>query len=113
MHKFVQELSKLIKDDKIDNYKIYHYTSQDYAKQANACFLMGAFCIIALGMDPETTWDLFEDYKGGFKPFRDATMGVCTYKCTILDCLQGLSYAIKLGWYDFDKFDCEEYEFYE
>ena len=37
----------------------------------------------------------------------------CSYKCTILDCLRGLEYAIKLGWYNFNSFDVKEYEFYE
>ncbi len=47
-----------------------------------------------------------------FVPFRDASKGVCTYKCTILDCLRGIEYAMKLGWFDFKKFDNLEYEHY-
>lgn len=35
------------------------------------------------------------------------------YKCTLLHCLQGLEWAIKLGWYQFKKFNVKEYEFYE
>ena len=31
----------------------------------------------------------------------------------ILDCLRGLDYAIKLGWFDYKKFDLNEYEHYE
>lgn len=31
----------------------------------------------------------------------------------ILDCLRGLHYAIKLGWFDYKKFDIAEYEHYE
>jgi cell division cycle 14 len=41
-------LEKLISDQQYSTYKIYHYTSLDYAKQANAAFLMGAFMIIIL-----------------------------------------------------------------
>jgi len=38
----------------------------------------------------------------------------CNFKnMQILDCLRGLSYAIKLGWFDFKKFDITEYEHYE
>lgn len=40
-------------------------------------------------------------------------MCACTYKCTILDCLRGLEYAIKLGWYDYKNFNLKEYEHYE
>ena len=30
----------------------------------------------------------------------------------ILDCLRGLQYAMKLGWFDYKKFDIAEYEHY-
>jgi hypothetical protein len=46
---------------------------------------MGAFCIIILGFTAEQAWNKFVDYKDEFKPFRDATMGVSTYKCTVED----------------------------
>ena len=48
-----------------------------------------------------------------FVPFRDASYGVCTYECTILDCLRGLEYGMKLGWFDFKKFNVTEYDHYE
>ena len=31
----------------------------------------------------------------------------------ILDCLRGLDYAIKLGWFDHKKFNLKEYEHFE
>jgi cell division cycle 14 len=34
-------------------------------------------------------------------------------KSKILDCLRGLEYAIKIGWYDVKNFNLREYEFYE
>ena len=74
---------------------------------------MGCFMIIVLGYNAEEAWNAFEGYKEEFKPFRDATMGVSTYKCTIEDCLHGLYYAMKLGWYDHHNFNYKEYEYYE
>lgn len=94
-------------------YKIYHYTSLKKEKQANAAFLMGAFMIIVLEFNAEQAWNIFGDYRQEFKPFRDATQGVSTYKCTVEDCLHGLYYAMKLGWYSFSDFDYKEYEHYE
>jgi len=41
--------------------------------------------IIILGLNAEEAWNMFGPYKTEFKPFRDATMGVSTYKCTIED----------------------------
>jgi len=46
-------------------------------------------------------------------PFRDAINGECTYNCTILDCLRGLEYAIKLKWYDHSSFNVKAYEEFE
>ena len=45
--------------------------------------------------------------------FRDAGYGDCSYKCSILDCLRGLSYAVKLGWFNFKTFDIKFYQHYE
>ena len=94
-------------------YKIYHYTSLDLEKQANAAYLMGAFMIISLGFNAQEAWKVFKESGMTFKPFRDAIMGESTYQCTIEDCLNGLYFAIKLGWYDYQSFDYKSYEKYE
>ena len=67
--------------------------------------------MITYGYTPEKAWKPFQ--KKSFKPFRDASYGICNYECTILDCLKGLSWAMKLGWFDFKKFNIAEYEHYE
>lgn len=41
--KYVSELEKLVSHPNYKKNKIYHYTSVDQAKAANAAFLMGAF----------------------------------------------------------------------
>jgi cell division cycle 14 len=96
-------------DSQYSNYKIYHYTSVDFAKQANAAFLMGCFMIIVLKRSAEDAWACFSSYQTKFVPFRDATMSTCSYKHTIIHSLLGLQYAIALGWYDYAKFDVQEY----
>lgn len=42
-YRFVTELEKLVSDNAYSKYLIYHYTSLDVAKRANAAYLMGAF----------------------------------------------------------------------
>ena len=96
-------------DSQYASYKIYHYTSLDYAKQANAAFLMGAFMIINLKKSAEEAWKVFAPYHTKFVPFRDATMGTCSYKCTVQDCLRGLEIGMRLGWYKYKDFDVQEY----
>ena len=85
----------------------------DYAKQANAACLMGCFMIINLKKTADEAWKVFQPYHTKFVPYRDATMGTCSYKCTVLDCLRGLEYAIKLGWYNYSTFNVQEYQHYE
>lgn len=66
---------------------------------------MGCFMIINLKKSADEAWKLFTPYHTKFVPFRDATMGTCTYKCLIGDCLRGLELAIRLGWYSYATFN--------
>ena len=113
VHLFCKELEKLMNDAQYQNYKIYHYTSLDYAKQSNSAFLMGAFMIIVLHKSADEAWQTFRPYHNKFIPYRDATMGNCAYRCTNLHCFQGLQYAMALGWYDYSSFDVQEYQHFE
>lgn len=74
---------------------------------------MGAFQILVLKRTAEEAWKYFKDAKLKFRAFRDASYIECSYKCTILDCLRGLEFAVKIGWFDIKKFDVRDYEFYE
>ncbi|CAD8164998.1 unnamed protein product [Paramecium octaurelia] len=112
-YRFVTELEKLLSDKSYQQYAIYHYTSLDSAKRANAAYLMGAFQVIILKYTADDAWKPFLNVKPAFQDFRDATYGQCNYKCTILHCLRGLEYAIKLKWFDVRRFNLRDYEFYE
>ena len=41
------------------------------------------------------------------------SFGVSVYTITILDCLRAIQRAKEAGFFDFDDFDCDEYEHYE
>lgn len=112
-YRFVSELEKLLNNKDYSKSKIIHYTSLDVAKRANAAYLMGAFQVITLSKTAIEAWAPFIEIEPPFKPFRDASYTNCSYQCTILDCLKGLEYAIKLGWFDYKTFNIKEYEFYE
>jgi len=62
VHLFCKELQKLVDNKEFKTKKIYHYTSLDYAKQANAAFLMGAFMIIILKKPATEAWNAFLSY---------------------------------------------------
>ena len=70
---------------------------------------MGCYMIVGMGKTADEAWKVFAPYHAKFVPFRDATMGTCSYKCTVLDCLRGFQLGIKLGWYDYKTFDVQEY----
>jgi len=114
-HRFCRELQKLLKSDSFQgSTRIYHYTkSTDFAKITNSTYLMCAFMIIILRMDAQQAFKHFKAYQPYLHHFRDASRGPCAYECTIQHCLQGLEWAINLGWYDFKTFNAREYEHYE
>jgi cell division cycle 14 len=113
MYRFVRELDKILKNPDYANHVIIHYTSTDSSKRANAAFLMGAYQLIILGRTAEEAINPFETIKPPLRPFRDASYSECSYELTLLDILNGLEYGIKLGWFNYSKFNVRDYEFYE
>lgn len=113
MYRFIKELDKIIRTPEYANHVIVHYTSSDSSKRANAAFLMGAYQVISLGRSAETAAESFSHIKPALRAFRDASYSECSYELTLLDLLNGLEYAIKLGWFDYRKFNVRDYEFYE
>lgn len=116
--KYVSELQKLLSDIKYRTSHLYHYTSLRPEKIANSAYLMCAYQVpsaikqvIVLGKTPEQAFKPFKNIN--FVDFRDASYGDCSYKCTILDCIRGLHYAIKIGWFNYKTFDIKSYQHYE
>jgi len=91
---------------------VIHYTSTDEEKRANAGFLMAAYQVICLRRSSDDAIGIFKNVES-FLNFRDASCGACHYECTITDCIKGIEYAIKLGWFDLNTFDLVSYEYYE
>lgn len=111
--RYCHELEKIIKDPQYKKNIIFHYTTTDSAKKANAAFLMGAFQLIVLKKTAEEALKPFSCISPAIRSFRDASYSECSYDLTHLDLLNGLEYAIKLGWFNYRKFNVKDYEFYE
>ena len=45
--------------------------------------------------------------------YRDASYGLCSYKCTLRSCLRGMEHAVRARLFDLNMFDLRAYEFYE
>lgn len=48
-----------------------------------------------------------------FIQFRDASFGMCLYQITLVDCLNAIYKGRLFNFFDFQNFDCVEYEHYE
>lgn len=112
--KYVIEVERLLNLKTKTSTILYHYTSTKPENVANSCLLICAFQVIIMGMSADEVWRTFSSrcslpitayIEAGYKP--------TDYKCTILDCLRGLEFAIKLGWFDIATFNIKEYTFYE
>eukprot|EP00357_Protocruzia_adherens_P026651 CAMPEP_0115017890 /NCGR_PEP_ID=MMETSP0216-20121206/28427_1 /TAXON_ID=223996 /ORGANISM="Protocruzia adherens, Strain Boccale" /LENGTH=630 /DNA_ID=CAMNT_0002388875 /DNA_START=99 /DNA_END=1991 /DNA_ORIENTATION=+ len=110
VYKYCIDLQNLLRDSNFKNLDVVHYCNTDPAKRANAAFLMGAFQVVVLKKSAQEAARPFKDIRPALNPFRDACQGPCSYKLTIEDCLKGLEFAIKLGWFSLDKFDLNSFE---
>jgi cell division cycle 14 len=115
--------------------RVVHYTSFEQRKRANAAFLISSYAvssellawsncfvlkflvlfkIIYLKKTPEEAYKpLISGNIAPYLPFRDASFGGSTYNLTLFDCLNGLHKALLNGFFDFERFDVDEYEHYE
>jgi len=114
LYRYCIKLNKKLRSYTLAKKKIVHYTTLDSHKRANAAYLIASYAVIYLDKTPA---EAFSPLQGGlnppFTPFRDASFGVSVYTITILDCLNAVARAKKAGYFDFDDFDCDEYEHYE
>ncbi|KAK9497344.1 hypothetical protein O3M35_004678 [Rhynocoris fuscipes] len=96
------------------NKKIVHYTTIEPQKRVNAAYLIASYAILYLKKTPEEAFKaLVDGIQPPFIPFRDASSGVSVFHVTLLDCLQAVYKAYHLGFFNFDDFDVDEYEYYE
>lgn len=56
---------------------------------------------------------MFMQVNPAFISYRDASYGVCSYKCTLRSCLRGIETAVRAKMFDIAQFDLRAYEFYE
>lgn len=82
-----------------------------------ASFFFVFFClshakIINLNRTPEEAYETL-NYGPPYIQFSDASCGSSNYTISLMDCLQAVYKARNAGFFDFNDFDAEEYEYYE
>lgn len=134
LYRYCQKLNAKLSNKTLASKKIVHYTSMNPAKRVNAAYLIGAFSvrtyphmlslkylidslflqIIYLNKSPEEAYrPLVVGDIPAYTRFCDASYGPSGYKISLIDCLNAISKAMKAGFFNFEDFDAEEYEYYE
>ncbi|GLH16021.1 Dual specificity protein phosphatase CDC14A, partial [Gryllus bimaculatus] len=100
LYRYCQKLNKKLKSFSLAKKKIVHYTTMDAQKRVNAAFLIASYAavMICTACCCQGT---------------DASFGLSVYHVTLLDCLNAVYKALNLGFFNFEDFDVEEYEYYE
>jgi cell division cycle 14 len=109
IYRFCAELNSMLSNPRFSNTTLYHYTSLNPAKRANAALLMGAFEILVLQRSAEEVCERFQ-HVPKFVPFCDASQNVSSFELLIGDCLKAVEKATRLGWFSFSSFDLRAYE---
>lgn len=91
---------------------VTYRTNQDEPlRRTNSVYLLGAYCVLVEGMSAAEAYAPFSNKK--FYPYRDASTCPNSHHIGVLDCLEALEAATKLGWYDYTTFDESAYEHFE
>ena len=114
LYRFCMKLNyKLNSDKSLAHKHICFFSGTCENKRANAVFLIAAYQVLYLDRSPEEALRLLRLHTRTLPPFHDASPGRCTYALRVLDCIKGLVKARSFGFFDFSKFDVQEYEHFE
>ncbi|KAF8766863.1 Dual specificity protein phosphatase like protein [Argiope bruennichi] len=114
LYRYYCKVNKKLKSRSLAKKKIVHYTTTHGEKRVNAAFLIGSYMIIQHGKSPEEAYrPLIFGGSPPFLSFRDASVGPSTYHLGLLDCFRAVKKALINGFFNFENFDLEEYEYYE
>ncbi|XP_055840274.1 dual specificity protein phosphatase CDC14A [Episyrphus balteatus] len=114
LYRYCQKLNRKITSKWHSNKKIIHYTSMNPAKRLNAAYLIGSYAVIYLNRTPEEAYrPLVAGDIPAYTRFCDASYGPSGYKISLIDCINAVYKALKAGFFNFDDFDAEEYEYFE
>ena len=113
-HRYICEVVRVLNDPKYENCQIYHNSNpRDPKTFLNSVVLVNLFQIAILWWSAEKSWDPFYQYEHDFITYWDASSGPCTYQLKAFEVVKGFEIALKLGWYNYEKFDHLEYEYFE
>eukprot|EP01083_Nonionella_stella_P096581 271553_1 len=114
LYKFCKLLEHKLKDKKYKNCKLFYYCDRTPQRLSNAAYLIGAYQVIELHRSPQEAYRRIKPFADKGVPFRDASMGLCTYiHCNVRQCIHAVYNALQWNYIDFNTFKVDEYEHYE
>ena len=99
----------MLRNPKLSSHIIFHYTSQQPGKRANAALLIGMYQILMLSKTADEVAQKF-DRVTSFVPFCDASQSTSSFELYIKDCLMAIEKAISFNWFSLSSFDLRVYE---
>lgn len=113
-YRYCKLLDDKMKDPNLRGKRIIHCCSSDPKKRSNAAYLICAYMVVVQRQPAEVAFASFRYLQPPLKPYRDATANpVSVFDLSVLDCLQGLEFSIKLKLFDWERFNVESYEYFE
>ncbi|CAG9759992.1 unnamed protein product [Ceutorhynchus assimilis] len=113
LYHYSVQLKRKLSNPAFAKKKIVHCTGPDVQKRVNAAFLIGAYSVIYLDLDPLEAYEILnQGSQRDYTEFRDASVGDA-YTLSLLECLKAIEKASFFGFFNFANFDFLEYEHYE
>lgn len=111
--RFCRMMQSKMDDPKLQSKQIYHVCKPQSDTRANTALLCSCWLLLYHNRSPEEAFRPFVKLKPVLIPYRDASLGPPSFHLTVPHCLQGLSKAVQLSWYNKVTFNPDEYEHYE
>lgn len=113
-YRYCKKLDDILKDPAHRGKRIIHCCASDYRCRSNAAYLICAYLVILHGQSADVSFAPFNWAKTPLTPYRDAAANRNSlFPLTVLDCLRGLEYSIRLKFFEWERFNVESWEFFE
>ena len=113
IHQFCELLDTAI--DQHTDKAIMVWNGHSKPELTNACFLLGAYMVVRLGLGAAAVAEKFASLLPDLMTYRDISPGPQNFELRLEDCWEALHKGLELEWVDFgpDGFDADEYRHYD
>eukprot|EP00702_Spironucleus_salmonicida_P005656 EST46947.1 Dual specificity phosphatase [Spironucleus salmonicida] len=109
---FFAQLSAKLKDPNLKSKRLVYISAPGYNFRANSITLIGLFLVVVLNKPPAQVSKIVQQIQPALTPYRDASMGPCTYGVTVQDILFAAQRAMQSKIFSLNSFKYDDYYFY-